>query len=1215
MLLASACAHPVDDDGVGAEQNVGSDRDTDPADMIAMDGTLPKRPEQLRGDVEVALNTGSAFAHNGTWHEYFCVDNETCMVGDVTGDGKDDIVTFTKKGPVYVAVAGDGVNAATEAKPFRNSKSWHGFFCANDERCLLGDVNGDGKKDIIALAGSGSIWVAYSNGTSFGKAEVRGSWTDVCARADRTCEVGDVNGDKKADIVGGRSCNAYPYTTAHRFQAALFNGDKFVRSGGLCAAPPAGIPDTTAYDLDVGDVTGDGKADIVLFSRNAAGEVWVVPSVNGSFPAGKRWKTNFCVDQDTAFGLGGEFCALADVAGDGKLDVVSFTRGEKGKISVAASTGTSFGGTSVFAGSNTSNRFCTDRQVCLFGNVDGKGKADAVAFLRGTGRSPVTRPVPAWKSSTPKVDLRTCRNNAAKIGLAKIRDLPPEVQRPLLVGYELEDEGSYSLGPLDLGLDSEVVIYVAPRNPNTVWREVDFRDAVNEANEQYSGASRPLVVVADEVRMKGDCSLHASFGTTYKTTDAVVVADRVVATNAKITNGYRFGVIAGTLTGSLESQAFFSNTREVGVSKERLFLIGASLSDELMFADSLVTRADLEFRSGGFSSLAGLAYPYGQFVLSSNNGWLPKTLEKRAAALDELLAARMVQLTTGLDIAGTNPKSVPPLAEVSAARAAQSAITDLKDMKDDFFLLDIRDGVDSLTESGYQSALNQSVGVVAQERSAVASARLAEMKSRVAAAEANVDRARLAVEAASARQENAENLLQSTTGFGAYLSAAREIAKLYPPASAAMDVAEKAIDMANGVSEVPGSGGEQTPGSQSALDLLKDGASKGANVAKQFNAAWSSISGLGSEPECQESLECKAYLLDLEAANAALRGATSELSAAHSALAGAEAGVRLAAAEKNMYAAVTETLLNSQERASRRSEAFCSLAQVRLDAATLAVNQYRRIRALHDAPLDPKQPGYNSQRYNYAMVSDFDSPVLQETLNGAMAETDGQPLQWTSDTLVVGASDGQQLAQLLRGSKVTTYVKGFSPSGAPSVKSRIEVEFRLVEGKNGWTSLQVGPSASALRSGATPLWLTSAANLAARRAVQAANIELIVSSAKTGVLYNLPVVLERSATNTLVLQRSPRLVQEMSLDMNPATGMLTDRMDRTQPGTYNLSLALVGDPPYEIPWRFFESLDKSWTLIIDICPSGTPTNGVCITPWDLNSITDAQLTIDYRHKT
>ncbi|MBD0418218.1 VCBS repeat-containing protein, partial [Streptomyces sp. TRM S81-3] len=93
---------------------------------------------------------------------------ETPLSGDFNGDGKDDVVTFAH-GPeadVYVSLSnGDGFGPATV---------WHDFFAQRHETPAVGDVNGDGKDDIVTFThdADAKVYVALSTGSGFGPAAV-----------------------------------------------------------------------------------------------------------------------------------------------------------------------------------------------------------------------------------------------------------------------------------------------------------------------------------------------------------------------------------------------------------------------------------------------------------------------------------------------------------------------------------------------------------------------------------------------------------------------------------------------------------------------------------------------------------------------------------------------------------------------------------------------------------------------------------------------------------------------------------------------------------------------------------------------------------------------------------------------------------------------------------------------------------------------------------
>jgi hypothetical protein len=80
-------------------------------------------------DVFVSASDGGHFVQNGwKWHDNFAVGTEIPGVGDFTGDGKADIVTYTRgdTADVYVATS-NGTAFVGDAQ------KWHDHFAAGTE--------------------------------------------------------------------------------------------------------------------------------------------------------------------------------------------------------------------------------------------------------------------------------------------------------------------------------------------------------------------------------------------------------------------------------------------------------------------------------------------------------------------------------------------------------------------------------------------------------------------------------------------------------------------------------------------------------------------------------------------------------------------------------------------------------------------------------------------------------------------------------------------------------------------------------------------------------------------------------------------------------------------------------------------------------------------------------------------------------------------------
>ncbi len=183
----------------------------------------------------------------------------------MTGNGRADIVAFASNG-VYVSLAnGDGTFAAPilASTAFGTNNGWTSQDAYPRE---LADVNGDGKADIVGFGADG-VYVSLANGDgtfaapilatpSFGTAN---GWTsnDTYPR-----ELADVNGDGKPTSSPWRRRRLYRAQQRDgTFQSPVFDFNDLTPSAG-------GWTSQNTYPRLTGDVTGNGRADIVAFASD-----------------------------------------------------------------------------------------------------------------------------------------------------------------------------------------------------------------------------------------------------------------------------------------------------------------------------------------------------------------------------------------------------------------------------------------------------------------------------------------------------------------------------------------------------------------------------------------------------------------------------------------------------------------------------------------------------------------------------------------------------------------------------------------------------------------------------------------------------------------------------------------------------------------------------------------------------------------------------------
>ena len=210
------------------------------------------------GDVWVSLNTGhNTFAAAQRWHDSFCTGSEIPRAGDFDGDGRDDLVSF-------VVATGKVQVVRSTGTAFGVASEWysHGIFQTAGSRIpAVGDFDGDGRDDIVSFGRDAilEVWVALSDGVCFGQGH---DWESTggafCPGTSVPC-VGDVDGDGRDDIVCFRRDSQFD--TIGEVRMEFSEGNRFSGSGSFLAHD--NFAPSSAYEPFLADVNGDGCADLL----------------------------------------------------------------------------------------------------------------------------------------------------------------------------------------------------------------------------------------------------------------------------------------------------------------------------------------------------------------------------------------------------------------------------------------------------------------------------------------------------------------------------------------------------------------------------------------------------------------------------------------------------------------------------------------------------------------------------------------------------------------------------------------------------------------------------------------------------------------------------------------------------------------------------------------------------------------------------------------
>jgi hypothetical protein len=281
---------------------------------------------------------------------------ESMAVGDVNADGKMDVVGVEPEYVIGKCRYMLGISNGSEI-------SWD-FTNLNEMTCpiamALGDINGDGKADIVAVESEGNGKYRYMIGISDGRYF---SWkfTNLTGMSKPIAmALGDINGDGKADIVAVESEGNGKY----RYMRGISNGSSF--SWGTTNLTGMSLP----RQMSLGDVNGDGKADIVATEQSGGYYNYMRGISDG-------W--NFAWNFTNLSGMWTPYqMSLGDLNGDGKADIVAVEAHENNPATGqyeyrrGISTGSSFEWGTALTG-------LSEQKKLGVGDITGDKKADVVS--------------------------------------------------------------------------------------------------------------------------------------------------------------------------------------------------------------------------------------------------------------------------------------------------------------------------------------------------------------------------------------------------------------------------------------------------------------------------------------------------------------------------------------------------------------------------------------------------------------------------------------------------------------------------------------------------------------------------------------------------------------------------------------------------------------------------------------------------------------------
>jgi hypothetical protein len=193
------------------------------------------------------------------------------FIGDVTGDGKDDIVGLHHDGAALQIRTKISNGDGTWTGASQDFGDGFGAWDINRATVVMGDVNGDGRDDIVNLRDNdGALQIrtkiSTGDGTWSGAIQDFGDGSHAWNRANGAVLMADVNGDNRKDVL-----------SLHNDDGALQIRTKISTGDGAWTGALQGFGDgfhawnNDAVPILVGDGNGDGNDDVIsLYNSGGA---------------------------------------------------------------------------------------------------------------------------------------------------------------------------------------------------------------------------------------------------------------------------------------------------------------------------------------------------------------------------------------------------------------------------------------------------------------------------------------------------------------------------------------------------------------------------------------------------------------------------------------------------------------------------------------------------------------------------------------------------------------------------------------------------------------------------------------------------------------------------------------------------------------------------------------------------------------------------------
>ncbi|HEY4798822.1 MAG TPA: FG-GAP-like repeat-containing protein, partial [Bacteroidia bacterium] len=223
-------------------------------------------------------------------------------IGDVDGDGMSDIVVTNSNYWTMSVLKNTSTGGAISFAPKSDYATG-----SNPQGIALGDLDGDGKSDIVTANYSSNSISVFQNNSTCGTISLALPLSFSTGVNPGSVVIGDINADGKPDLtisnegVGANTISVFSNTST---------------SGNISLASKVDFATGAFPVVSIGDLDGDGKPDLAT----ACSGINAVSTLKNNGVGGS---ISFAAKTDFTTSTGPGFVSIGDLDGDGKADLVS----------------------------------------------------------------------------------------------------------------------------------------------------------------------------------------------------------------------------------------------------------------------------------------------------------------------------------------------------------------------------------------------------------------------------------------------------------------------------------------------------------------------------------------------------------------------------------------------------------------------------------------------------------------------------------------------------------------------------------------------------------------------------------------------------------------------------------------------------------------------------------------------------------------------------